>query len=161
MFHCCLLCVNAVLAAGLKYQVQVTPGCCFTVVVSNTQVCRDPREREASMGPRDLQDPQGLQGFQDIRVKLEHTDYLVTAVACFGHICITHNTQQRKPMICNANADTHTHIYSNMLLHLFVLCEEQNVFTCKCSLIHCLMFFKSINQCNGRLLTSLLFSCRS
>lgn len=102
--------MNAVLGAGLKYQVQVTPSCCFTVVVSNTQVCRDPREREASMGSRDLQDPQGFQDFQDIRVKLEHADYLVTAVTCFGHICITHNTQQRKPMICNANADTHTYI---------------------------------------------------
>lgn len=62
------------------------------------------------MGPRDLQDPQGLQGLQDIRVKLEHADYLVTAVACFGHICIAHNTQQRKLMICNANADTDTYI---------------------------------------------------
>lgn len=36
----------------------------FTVVVSNTQVCRGPREREASLGLQDLQGLQGFQGFQ-------------------------------------------------------------------------------------------------
>lgn len=40
----------------------------FAVVVSNTQVCRDPREREASLGPQDLQDLKGLQGLQGFQV---------------------------------------------------------------------------------------------
>lgn len=51
-----------------------------------------------------------------------------------------HRTQ-RKPMICNANADTN--IYAVTYSCIFLYCvRSYNVFTCKYSLIHCLMFFE-------------------
>lgn len=53
--------------------------------MSNTQVCRDPREREVSSGLQDLQD---LKDLQDSRVNLECEDFLVTAVEYFGNVFI-------------------------------------------------------------------------
>lgn len=108
-----------------------------------TQVCRDPREREASPGLQDPQDLKGFQGFQvpldlqDNRVNLERVDFLVTADAYFGNISII---EQDKLVICIANPDAHTHthcIQSNIRMHFFFYCArylEANVY---CYIVSC------------------------